>query len=83
MRDDFGEMLDTSPAQRARYYAMIRAMTPEQRAQKINGLCAMVRSLAEAGIRNRDPSASPDQIRRRLAELLYGSETAAHFFQRR
>jgi hypothetical protein len=29
---DFGEMLDTSPANRARYYELLRGLTPEQRA---------------------------------------------------
>ena len=83
MNSTFGEMLDTSPANRTRYYAMIRAMTYEQRARMINGLCATVRTLAEAGIRNRDPSASSEQVRRRLAEIIYGPEIAARFFERR
>lgn len=79
----FGEMLDTSPAQRRRYYELLRALTPEQRAAKVNGLSDMARRLAEAGIRARTPDASDREVRRQLAEILYGREAAERLFGRR
>lgn len=77
MGDDFGEMLDTAPAQRARYYALLRALTPEQRARKAAGLSRAVRSLAEADLRARHPGASARDRARMLAERLYGADLAA------
>ena len=81
MDADFGEMLDTSPQQRRRYYAYLRTLSVEQRARKVDDLCRTVRELAVEGIRGRDPLASDDEVRRRLAELLYG-EAAARLFRR-
>ena len=79
----FGEMLDTSPEQRRRYYELLRSLTPAQRAAKLSGLSHMVRGLAEAGIRARNSGVSRDEIRRQLAEILYGRAAAERLFGRR
>ena len=72
----FGEMLDTSPAQREVYYSRLRAMTSIQRAAMLSRLCRGVRSLAEAGIRNAHPDITPADVRRELTSRLYGEEVA-------
>ena len=73
-------MLDTSPLQRRRYYDLMRALTPEQRARKVSGLSRAVRALAEANLSARHPGASPRQLARLLTERLYGAEIAARLF---
>jgi hypothetical protein len=67
---------DTSPEQIRRYHELLRRMTPVQRLKKAMGLTLMVRKLAEAGIRQRYPTASAEEIRARLAVRLYGREQA-------
>jgi hypothetical protein len=74
--DQFGEMLDTPPGERARYYAMIRRLTPEQRAAKVTSLSRAVRDLARAGIRRERPQASAVEVEIELVSRLYGVETA-------
>lgn len=78
----FGEMLDTTETQRRRYYALLRGLTPEQRAHKVGGLSRAVRALAESDIKRRYPAASARELSGRLAERLYGAEIAARFLRR-
>ncbi len=78
---NFGEMLDTSPAQRRRYYDLVRALTSEERARKVSSLSRAARGLAEVNILTRHPGASPGQLARLLAERLYGAEIAARLFR--
>ncbi len=68
---------DTSPAQLRRYHELLRSLTPAQRLAKASALSLAVRALAEAGIRQRHPGASPEEVRARLAVRLYGREAAA------
>ena len=72
----FGEMLDTSPAQRDAYYARLRALTVQERAAMLTRLCRGVRTLAEAGIRHQHPGITAPEIRRELAVRLYGEAVA-------
>jgi hypothetical protein len=67
---------DTSPAAAARYAERLRALGPAERLAIAAGLTQGVRALAEAGIRQRHPDADPEEVRRRLAALLYGRATA-------
>lgn len=76
MDDRFGEMLDTPPDARARYYDMIRRLTPEQRAAKVVSLSRAARDLARAGIRQRRPEASAVDVEIELVSRLYGPEAA-------
>lgn len=72
----FGEMLDTSPAQRDAYYARLRALTVQDRAANLTRLCRGVRTLAEVGIRHRRPGISAPQSRHELAVRMYGEDVA-------
>lgn len=72
----FGEMLDTTPTQRATYYARLRALTVVERAAMLSRLCRGVRALAEAGIRHAQPGLSADEVRRELTARLYGEAVA-------
>jgi hypothetical protein len=74
--DRFGEMLDMLPGERTRYYAMIRRLTPQQRAAKVVGLSRAARDLARAGIRRARPGANDIEIEIELVSRLYGSEAA-------
>jgi hypothetical protein len=78
--NEFGEMLDTSPARRRRYYELVRALSPEQRARKVSGLSRAVRDLAEANLRARNPGASPRQLGPQVGAPGNGSEVAARLF---
>ena len=82
MGDGFGEMLDTSPEQRRRYYEFLRSLTVEQRGRKVTSLCQSMRTMAIAGIRTRQPDVGPAEIDRQLVELLYGPRLAARLFKR-
>lgn len=73
-------MPDTSDPAQERYYELLGRQTPVARLAKAVSLSAVVRELAEAGIRSRDPEASPDVVRARLAARLYGSAVAARLF---
>lgn len=72
----FGEMLDTSPAQRDAYDARLRALTVQERAAMLTRLWRGVRTLAEAGIRHQHPGITAPEIRRELAVRLYGEAVA-------
>ncbi len=72
----FGEMLDTSPEARAKYYKMMARMTPEERARKVTGLCRTVREIARAGIRRDRPDATPCEVELELIARLYGAAVA-------
>jgi len=73
----FGEMLDTSPEARARYYELLARMTPSERARKVAALGRSARELARAGIRLRHPQASASAVELELIARLYGEEVAA------
>jgi hypothetical protein len=70
----FGEMLDTPPEARRRYYDLIRRMSVEERARACAEASHAIRQLAEAGIRAAHPEASEDEVRARLTARLYGRE---------
>lgn len=73
-------MLDTLPEQRRRYFDLLRALTPQQRARKVVGLCRTARAMAMAGLRLAHPDASDEELRVRLAVRLYGPELARRVF---
>jgi hypothetical protein len=72
----FGEMLDTSIAQREAYYGRLRAMSSVERAAMLSRLCRGVRTLAEAGIRHTHPLSTAEEVRRELTARLYGEDVA-------
>jgi hypothetical protein len=77
MEPDFGEMLDTSPEERARYYALLAGLSLEQRAEKVARLGRAARDLARADIRRRHPEASAVEVEIELVARLYGRSVAA------
>lgn len=77
MDPQFGEMLDTSPEARARYYELLARMTPVERARKVAALGRAARELARAGIRLRRPQATVSEIELELIGRTYGDDVAA------
>lgn len=73
-------MQDTSPAAEARYRALLAGLSPAKRLEMCGRLTAASREMALAGIRRDDPSASPLEVRARLAERLYGAEVRRRLF---
>jgi len=73
MRDTTGDALD-------RYHQLLKSQAPHQRLGQAVALTRAVRTLAVAGIRQRHPSASDDEVRARLAVRLYGREAVSHIF---
>lgn len=80
--EDLGEMLDTSPRNRAKYYELLRRLTPQQRAEKAANLSRMVRGLALESIRQHSPHATDEELRTRLAVRLYGRDVARRMYNR-
>lgn len=76
MDDGFGEMLDTSPEARTRYFDLLARLTPAERARKVVSLGRAARALARAGIRRSQPDASPDAVELELVARLYGPAVA-------
>jgi hypothetical protein len=71
---------DTAPAQADRYRQLLGALPGQRRLELAAGLSQGVRALAEAGLRDRHPGAAPEELRWRLAELLYGRAVAERLF---
>jgi hypothetical protein len=76
MDDRFGEMLDTSPDVRARYFEHLARLTPAERARKVVALGRAARALARAGILRSRPAARPDGVEVELIARLYGRDVA-------
>ena len=71
---------DTSREADGRYFELLRARSPAERAAILAGLNASVRRLAVASIREKHPGASEREVAARLAERLYGIEVRARLF---
>ena len=67
---------DTSPEAEEVLLALMRQTPPWRKMELLDRLNAMARELALAGLRQRHPTASEAELRRRLADLLLGSELA-------
>ncbi|HEV3189579.1 MAG TPA: hypothetical protein VGY54_03735 [Polyangiaceae bacterium] len=67
---------DTGPASAARYHDLLRAQAPHQRLAQAAALTRVTRQLALAGIRERHPGASGEELRARLIVRLYGRGVA-------
>jgi hypothetical protein len=78
----FGEMLDTSPQARRRYFELLRKMTPEQRAKVMSAATRRMRRMVEAGVRLQHPTADDDEVRVRVVIRLYGEEAARRIYRR-
>lgn len=65
---------DTSPAAERLQFEIWRAMPPWRKLELVAQMNAAVREIALLGIRQRYPNASPDEIKRRYADLVLGEE---------
>jgi hypothetical protein len=71
---------DTTPEAERVQIQILRSMPSWQRFKLINDMIVTSRKLALAGLRERFPNASEQELRRRLATLLLGSELAARVY---
>ena len=67
---------DTHPKMEQMQIEFIRRMPSWKKLSIVNGLNETVKTLAIAGIKQRKPDATPEQIQRLLAELMLGKELA-------
>jgi hypothetical protein len=73
-------MADTTPEANARYHELLRRMSPERRLEAAMRLSQAIRELAIAGIRQRHPEATDQEVHVRLAVRLYGRACAQKLF---
>jgi hypothetical protein len=73
-------LLDTAEEIRALQVERWRAMSPARRLQVVEGLWRDTRQLASAGIRERYPDATPDEIRLRLGALTIDADLMIEAF---
>ena len=67
---------DTHPQAEKIQIEIIRRMPPWKKMAIVDDLNETVKAFAVSGLKLRNPNASPEQIRRMLAELMLGSELA-------
>ena len=58
----------------------LRRMTPTEKASALTALTKAVQDLAMAGLRERHPGATDDELRLRLAERILGPELVARVY---
>ena len=71
---------DTSPEVERLQIEILRNMPAWRKFELLNDLILTARELALAGLRNRFPDATPEELRRRLATLLLGPELATKVY---
>jgi hypothetical protein len=71
---------DTDPEAEAVQLEIYRRMPAWRKIQLVFEAIDMSRALAVAGLRSRYPQAGPEEIRRRLMDLLLGEELAARVY---
>jgi len=71
---------DTRPEAEAVLISMLRQAPAWRKLRMVDQLNQTVRTLALSGLRQRHPDASPQELRRRLADLLLGAELAARAY---
>ncbi len=67
---------DTPPETERVLFAMLREMPPWRKLEMVAELNQMVRDLAILGLRERHPNSTPEEIQRRLADIVLGPELA-------
>ena len=67
---------DTSPEAEAVLIGLLRQAPPWRKLYMVEQLNQTVRALALTGLRQRYPEATPQELRRRLADLLLGPDLA-------
>jgi hypothetical protein len=71
---------DTDPRIEKIQIEIIRRMPPWKKLTLVDDLNETVKALAISGLKQRHPNASPEQIRRMLAELMLGAELAGKVY---
>ncbi|MBI5512530.1 MAG: hypothetical protein HY909_02110 [Deltaproteobacteria bacterium] len=71
---------DTTSQADARYHTLLRRLSPAQRLEAAMRLSQAVREMTIAGIRQRHPGISDDELRVRLTARLYGVTQALRLF---
>lgn len=72
--------MDLLPPRKQRYLELLRSRSPVQRLVQAAELSMAVRRMAEIGLRQRYPDATPEEIRARLAVRLHGREAALRLY---
>ena len=73
---------DTSPKVEELQVELIRRMPAWRKLALLDDLNETVRAFAISGIKQRHPEATPERIRRLLAELMLGPELASRVYDR-
>ena len=71
---------DTKPDAEHVWLDLMRRASPEKKLYMVGQMNEAIRALALEGLRARHPSATPDELRRRLADLVLGPELAAKVY---
>jgi hypothetical protein len=71
---------DTHPDAAAVLISLLRQAPPWRKLQMVSELNQTVRTLALNGLRQRYPNASPQELDRRLADILLGSDLATRAY---
>ena len=71
---------DTTPEAEAVLFKLWRETPAWRKLEVMEGLNRTARQLALAGLRQRFPKASPQELRRRLAAILLGEEMACRVY---
>jgi len=73
-------LTDTSPAAERLQIELMRQAPAWRKAYLVGQMTESIRLLTFTGLRRRHPQATPDQLRRMLAELWLGPELAARVY---
>lgn len=73
---------DTHPKMEALQIQFIRRMPAWKKLAVVDSLNETVKALAVSGIKQRHPTATPEQIHRMLADLILGEELARRVYDR-
>ena len=73
-------LTDTSPETERVLFARLRDMPPWRKLEMVAQLNQTARDLALTGLRERHPQAAPEELRRRLADIILGPELAARVY---
>ncbi len=71
---------DTAPEAERIQIELLRQMPPWRKMELINQLTQMSYTLALSGLRHRHPEAGDEELHRRLADQILGSELAARVY---
>ena len=74
------KLTDTSPETERVLFAMLRDMPPWRKLEMVAQLNQTARELALIGLRQRYPNATPEELHRRLADILLGPELAGRVY---